>query len=215
VSGLRALDRFARGSPRRARPRGPCCELCAAPIAEPHRHVVDLDRRSLCCSCPTCAALFTSPAAAGRFRTVPDRVLHDASSSALDDAQWSELEVPVGLAFFFFHSRQGRWVAIYPSPAGPTESELDLARWGALAAALPLARAVAPDVEALLLHRPRGGERADCLLVPIDACYELVGLVRRHWKGFDGGAAAQRALLGFFEALRRRSRPLRREGVTR
>ena len=29
-----------------------------------------------------------------------------------------------------------------------------------------------------------------CLLVPIDACYRLVGLVKLHWRGFDGGSEA-------------------------
>jgi hypothetical protein len=44
-------------------------------------------------------------------------------------------------------------------------------------------------------------------VVPIDACYELVGLVRMHWKGFDGGEEAWAAIGGFFDAVRERSRP--------
>ena len=52
-------------------------------------------------------------------------------------------------------------------------------------------------------RRPEGGFA--CHLVPIDACYELVGLVRLHWKGFDGGEEAWKAIEGFFAELRRRS----------
>jgi hypothetical protein len=53
----------------------------------------------------------------------------------------------------------------------------------------------------------RAGEGFECFLVPIDACYELVGLVRMHWKGFDGGEEAWEAIDGFFDAVRDRSRP--------
>jgi hypothetical protein len=65
-----------------------------------------------------------------------------------------------------------------------------------------------PDVEALLIQR--AGDGFECFLVPIDACYELVGLVRMHWKGFDGGQEAWEAIDGFFDAVRERSRPVDR-----
>ena len=38
--------------------------------------------------------------------------------------------------------------------------------------------------------------------MPIDACYELVGQLRRLWKGFDGGAEARAALDAFFAKVR-------------
>ena len=47
--------------------------------------------------------------------------------------------------------------------------------------ARPSAR-LADDVEAILLRRTAPGA-FDCLVVPIDVCYELVGLVRPHWSG--------------------------------
>ena len=60
-----------------------------------------------------------------------------------------------------------------------------------------------PDVEALLVYkRPQGFEG---YVVPIDACYGLVGIVRRHWKGFQGGEEAWQAIEGFFGDLRQRS----------
>ena len=41
--------------------------------------------------------------------------------------------------------------------------------------------------------------------MPIDACYELVGELRRLWKGFDGGTEARDAMDAFFARLRERS----------
>jgi hypothetical protein len=76
-----------------------------------------------------------------------------------------------------------------------------------------LAVLMEPDVEALLVRRGdsgRGG-RAEALLVPIDACYRLVGLVRRHWKGFDGGAEAWAVIDAFFAELRERARTVSNE----
>ena len=43
-------------------------------------------------------------------------------------------------------------------------------------------------------------------MVPIDACYELVGHLRRLWRGFDGGSEAREALEQFFADLRGRAR---------
>ena len=62
-------------------------------------------------------------------------------------------------------------------------------------------------MEALLLYRHREG-RTDCFLVPIDACYQLVGLIKIHWKGFDGGQEAWEEIDGFFERIRGRARQI-------
>jgi hypothetical protein len=65
-----------------------------------------------------------------------------------------------------------------------------------------------PDVEALLVRSDRpGGGSSECYLVPIDACYELVGQLRWLWKGFDGGQEAHAALETFFSSVRDRCRP--------
>ena len=42
-------------------------------------------------------------------------------------------------------------------------------------------------------------------LVPIDRCYELVGLLRVAWRGFDGGQEARALLDAFFADLGRRA----------
>jgi hypothetical protein len=99
-------------------------------------------------------------------------------------------------------------VAVYPGPAGATESELPLDAWAAIVAANPGLRVLAPDVEALLIRSLGGGPAAfDCHLVPIDACYELVGLLRRAWRGFDGGQEARATLSTFFATVAARSKP--------
>ena len=200
------LRRFVEPAP----PRPERCELCGVPLAEDrHRHLVDVEKRALSCACTPCALLFEQRGAAGgRFRTVPDRYLVDADHG-LDDSAWEQLGIPVGVAFFFRNAALDRLVALYPSPAGATESELDPSAWQAVLDGTRLARLLEPDVEALLVHREQ--QHYSCHLVPIDICYELVGRMRLHWQGFDGGAEARAALAEFFDRVSRRARPLAAE----
>ncbi|MEU3727590.1 DUF5947 family protein, partial [Streptomyces sp. NPDC031705] len=145
------------------------------------------------------------------FRTVPDRYLSDPGHR-WDDEAWELLQIPVGVAFFFRNAALDRLVALYPSPAGATESELDPETWQRVLGAGPLASLLEPDVEALLLRRSQG--RTVCYLVPIDICYELVGRMRMLWQGFDGGAEARSALDAFFAEVERRAVPAGREPAT-
>lgn len=188
-------------------PPGESCEMCGAVLVGEHPHVVNLDSRRVLCTCRPCYLLFTREGAGrGNYRAVPDRYLFDPDV-ALSDALWDALQVPVGMAFFFFNSTLGRIVAQYPSPAGATESLLDLSAWEAVAEASPLARELVPDVEALIVHRSR--ESNESYLVPIDVCYELVGRIRMHWTGFDGGEEARQDITDFFARVRSQSRPIR------
>ncbi|MGW1780746.1 DUF5947 family protein [Streptomyces sp. NPDC002143] len=187
-------------------PRPERCELCAAAVPDDHRHLVDTEKRALACACTACALLMEAPgAAAGRFRAVPNRYLTDPSHR-LDDGAWDALQIPVGVAFFFRNAALDRLVALYPSPAGATESELEPATWTEVLGGSRLAALLEPDVEALLLRRTEG--RIECHLVPIDICYELVGRMRLLWQGFDGGAEARAALDAFFDDVRRQARPV-------
>jgi Family of unknown function (DUF5947) len=196
------------------------CEMCREVLGERHGHVVDLEKRSLSCTCRACYLLFTHEGAAGgRYRAVPEHVYHDPGRP-LTDADWNELQIPVAMAFFFYNSALDRVVAGYPSPGGATECELDLAGWDRLAAAYPLLGALAPDVEAIFVNRtehdgvspggrpPQTPSRYEMFLIPVDECYSLVGELRMKWQGFDGGAEARAALAAFLDGVRRRAVPL-------
>jgi hypothetical protein len=184
------------------------CELCREVLTDRHGHLVDTDKRSLACACRACYLLFTQEGAGGgRYRAVPERIYHDPSR-ALSDLDWNDLQIPVAMAFFFYNSAIGRVVAGYPSPAGPTECELDLQAWDRIAAGHPLLREMAPDVEAILVNRTELGN--EVFLIPIDMCYSLVGELRMYWTGFDGGAEVRTALAAFMTGLRHRAVALER-----
>ncbi|MFL6137323.1 MAG: DUF5947 family protein [Frankiaceae bacterium] len=199
-------------------PPGERCDMCSEQIGGEHPHVVDVTSRRIMCCCRACGMLFTDGAAAGgRYRTVPDRWLHDPQHQ-LSVEEWERFRIPVRVAFFFLNSSLDRVVALYPGPGGATESELALDAWDDLLAATPLAGMLAPDVEALLVDRgadrragraQAGEQEPSCHLVPIDACYELVGRLRTKWAGFDGGEEARDELARFFATVHERSRPVR------
>jgi hypothetical protein len=182
--------------------------MCATPVPAEHSHVADLERATLLCACRACYLLFTQEQAGrGRYRAVPDRYLADPGRE-LSVAEWDDLEIPVGLAFFLHSSQRGEVAGFYPSPAGATECRLDLKAWQRLAAAHPLLAAAAVDVEAILISRDDSG--VECFLVPIDACYELAGRMRLHWRGFDGGSEARASIAEFLDTVRSRARAFRR-----
>jgi hypothetical protein len=192
------------GRPSAATRPGAACELCGEPMGARHGHLVDLREQALRCVCRACALLFDSNAAGGtHYRLVPDRVrlLDDFRLSELD---WVALRIPVDLAFLFESSVAGRTVALYPGPMGATESLLGLDHWKRLVTANPALADLQPDVEALLVDRTRG--RREGWLVPIDLCYELVGVIRLRWKGLSGGSEVWAEIDGFFEELRRMAR---------
>ncbi len=185
------------------------CEMCATEVPAEHGHVADLESSTLVCACRACYLLFTQPAAGrGRYRSVPDRYLAD-SGRVLSIAQWDELEIPVGLAFFLKSSSAERVAGFYPSPAGVTECVLDLGAWERLTQEYPLLGAPETDVEAALVCRTDSG--VEYFLVPIDACYELAGRMRLHWRGFDGGAEARASIDEFLAMVRSRARAYRPE----
>jgi Family of unknown function (DUF5947) len=182
------------------------CELCSEAIGPEHRHMLDLRSRELMCACQACTLLFDGSAAGGgHYRLVPDRRLL-LVDFALDEPTWANLRIPVDMAFFFHSSEAGRVVALYPSPAGATESLLGLEAWSELAAANPVIGSLEPDVETLLVNRARG-ERQH-FLVPIEDAYRLVALIRTRWRGFTGGQEVWEEIEEFFAALSRRAKEL-------
>jgi hypothetical protein len=184
------------------------CEMCGTEVPPEHGHIADLEAASLLCGCRACYLLFTQEGAShGRYRAVPDRYLVDFGR-VMTPAQWDQLDIPVGLAFFLHTSREdGELTGFYPSPAGATECRLDLQMWARLVEDYPLLGEPAADVEAALISRSETG--VEYFLVPIDACYELAGLMRLNWHGFDGGTEARASIAAFLATVRRRARPFR------
>jgi hypothetical protein len=68
------------------------------------------------------------------------------------------------------------------------ESLLPLGLWEEITAQNPALASMEPDVEALLVHRV--GDARDHLLAPIDRCFELTGMIRRHRTSILGSARA-------------------------
>jgi hypothetical protein len=186
-----------------AAPPGERCDFCALPIAAQHAHLVDTKARRIMCGCRPCALTFEPRGAAqGRFKLVPERYVR-IDDIGIGDAMWDALQIPIGLAFFFHNSADGNFAGFYPGPAGATESALPLDAWQTVAEQHPVLSTLQADVEAILVRRR--GPDTDCFIVPIDRAYELVGLIRTRWRGFDGGSDAKTAIDAFFDGIERRT----------
>jgi Family of unknown function (DUF5947) len=157
---------------------------------------------STCSACDACAVLLSGQQGT-RYRRVPRRV-QALPDFRLSDAQWASLQVPINLAFYC-RSTSGEPMAYFPSPAGATEAPVPPEAWQELAAENPVLTELEPDVEALLVNRVR--QVPEYYRVPIDKCFELVGLIRTHWRGLSGGTEVWRAIAQFFESLRQRTGP--------
>jgi hypothetical protein len=175
-------------------------------LAAEHEHLFEPANRRLVCSCQACAILFSGQAEQ-RYKRVPQR-LRVLPDFRMTDAQWDGLMVPINMAFFFESSTAGKTMAIFPSPAGPTESLLPLDTWDQIVADNLELLEMEPDVEALLVNRlgaGRGFPKYQYFLLPIDQCFKLVGLVRANWKGLSGGDEMWHAIEGFFASLTARA----------
>ena len=182
------------------------CELCSVPLAAEHQHLLEPKSRRLSCVCDGCAVLFDQPVGE-RYRRVP-RTIRYLTNFALTDSQWDRLLIPINMAFFFASSPAERVVALYPSPAGATESLVDRDAWCGLVEENPVLTTLQSDVEALLVNRlsERYGFAAhEYYAAPIDECYKLVGLLRTHWRGFSGGAEVWQEMTKFYAQLKQRS----------
>lgn len=177
------------------------CDLCSAPVGSEHNHLVEPLTRKIVCACQACALLFSGQAGT-KYKRVPRRARFLADFQ-MSDLQWESLLVPISMAFFFFSTPAGKVVALYPSPAGATESLLTLDSWEEIVSGNPVLAGMEADVEALLVNRV--GMTREYYLAPIDECYKLVGLIRAHWRGLSGGSEVWTEINNFFIALRKRS----------
>ncbi len=204
VTGLRSLARPAQGSDPAhtsdpsdsADSRFPDrCDICATTIPADHRHLLALTERRIECVCEACWALRSGDP---DYRPTGMRTLWLADLD-LPDELWASLQIPIGLTFLMESSTAGCVVAMYPSPAGATESELHFATWEQMVARNPILAQLQADVEGLIINRL--SEPPAYAIAPIDRCYELTGTVKAHWEGISGGSGVERAVAAFLARL--------------
>ena len=196
--GLAALRRLVARAPAVER-----CELCAVELSAEHQHLADPDKRRILCACDACAILFDQSGVT-RLRRIP-RDIRALPGFEIDNALWNSLAIPIGLVFLFRSSVSGAVFAVYPSPGGPAEIAIEADVWQELASRHPSLENLPEEVEALLIHRMNGAR--DYFIVPIDECYRLTGLIRKHWSGLTGGDELFLAIDEFFDSLKHRARP--------
>ena len=136
VSGLRGLRSRAAGA-RPSRLAGRSAATCAGPPCRPTTGT---------CSTSTSARSSASARAAGRCARAsrssgrPGTGRSGSTDFELPEEIWAQFRIPIGLAFFMYSSVTDCVVALYPSPAGATESELHFETWSRLADMNPVLR---------------------------------------------------------------------------
>jgi hypothetical protein len=201
------LRRFAQA---RRQPAQERCELCGLGLGPEHRHLLEVATHKIICSCDPCGLRFEN-VLEGRFKLIP-RDAHSLPNFHLTDGQWEDLALPIDLAFLVYSTPAKKMLALYPSPAGATESLLPLSAWDSLVAENPALTRMASDVEALLINRV--GENRRYYLAPIDICFELVGVMRAHWRGLSGGDEVWRKIDDFFARLEAHARSIPAQEVS-
>jgi len=182
------------------------CDMCSRELADNHQHLLDPLSRKLVCACDACAILFNAQGQT-KYKRVPRRIRF-LPGFRMTDSQWDGLMMPINMAFFFKSSPQDRVIALYPSPAGATESLLSFDTWDEIERDNPPLLEMEADVEALLVNRighSRGFSQPEYYIVPIDECFKLVGLIRSRWQGLSGGTEVWREIGQFFNTLKSRS----------
>jgi hypothetical protein len=172
------------------------CDLCGLSIGAEHRHLLQLTERRIVCSCEACWAM---RAGEGDYRPVGNRTLWLEDLDLPDDV-WAGFQVPIGLAFFMYSTVTACIVAMYPSPAGATESELHFESWVRMCELNPVLAQLEPDVEGLIVNRLV--DPPVYAIAPIDRCYALTGAIKVAWEGIAGGTGVDRTVTRFFDELR-------------
>ena len=183
------------------RPRR-CCELCTEPIA---RRAQPPGRPAHADAAVRLPGLLPALRLRWRRRRLTSAAFPSATSPSPDfeltPAQWDRLQIPVerGLLLPELVARPGG--RLLPGPGRRHRVRAAARRLGRGGRRPPAAGLHAARRRGVPRASPVGGARAvptatadgtECYIVPIDACYELVGHLRLLWRGFDGGHRGQR-----------------------
>jgi hypothetical protein len=202
VTGLRDRARGAGGriadgpAPALRSPAVEYCDICGVTIPEDHRHLLHVGERRIVCACEACWALRSGE---GDYRPTGSRTIW-LPELDLPDELWASFQIPIGLAFFMRSSVTESVVAMYPSPAGATESELHFESWSRMCELNPVLGGLEADIEGLAVNRL--AEPPMYVIAPIDRCYALTGAIKASWEGISGGDGVGLAVSEFFERLR-------------
>ena len=163
------------------------CDLCGIAIPEDHRHLLQLvgapDRLRV-------RGLLGD--ALGRGRLPADRQ-PDAVARRAGRPRRSLGELPDPDRAGVLHASRrvtGCVVAMYPSPAGATESELHFESWSRMLELNPVLDGLEPDIEGLIVNRLV--DPPVYVIAPIDRCYELTGTSRRAGRGSPAARGVER-----------------------
>jgi hypothetical protein len=195
VARLRRLS--AREMPEGPQPLEATCDLCGREMSEEHRHLLQIEERQLVCACEACYALRSGDA---EFRPTGTRVLW-LNGFRMPDDLWGRLRIPIGLAFFL--KGEGGVTALYPSPAGATESDVEPSAWADLVGMNDILQMLEEESEVLMVNRMKGAQ--EYAIAPTDEAYRLVGLVKTRWEGISGGQGLENAVAEFFAELRQKA----------
>lgn len=175
------------------------CDLCGVGISDEHRHLLHLVERRIVCSCEPCWAM---RAGEGDYRPTGTRTVWLPGLDIPDDL-WAAFQIPIGLAFFMHSTVTECVVAMYPSPAGATESELHFEAWQRMCERNPVLADLESDIEGLIVNRL--ADPPVYAIAPIDQCYALTGAIKATWEGISGGAGVEHAVSDFFVRLEARA----------
>jgi len=173
------------------------CDFCSKSIPPNHRHFADLNNMKFMCACEVCTVM---QAEKGEFHPLPQRY-EFIDDLEMPETMWAQLKIPVNMAFIVYNSDREQPIAFYPSPAGSMESELRLDSWESLKNDNPALKNLAPDLEGFMINRL--DKPHEHFIVPIDCCYELIGLIRMHWQGMHGGDEMRNAVRDYFKHLKK------------
>ena len=183
-----ARDRALRAPSRPARRWARAASCAAAPSAAEHRHLVDIAERSLRCSCvavrapvPAAGAALSRGARSLAARPGASRSTSAPGRRCRSRCGWRSSSVsraaPAEPALGGVLSRARRRHRVDARRSTPGRSWPPRCR--SRPPSSPTSRRCSSPATATAA--------STAMLVPVAACYELVGRVKRCWRGFDGG----------------------------